>query len=183
MQVQREHTVAWSCTEEERVAWVPSEGTAHTGTDRYVASHHAGGQKPGGRGSMRTGLVRAESSSSLGLGKPPSPQRLGAQLAHCGFWRGLRWPRPELRDNQHTQTCSPAQAPPRRGLVGRPQLSHCPHSDSAPGHSYPCQVHRKVQGSSWWPQGSPCHRPSDRHIRGTGDSALFFCLLPAVARK
>lgn len=116
------------------------------------------------------GLLRAEEASSLGLGKPPSPQRRGHNwhtVASGGGSAGLGLC---AGGSQHTQTCSPGKAPPRRGLLGRPQLSHCPHSDS-----FPCRVHRKGQGSSWWPEGSPCHGPSDRHTRGTGDSALFFC--------
>lgn len=138
-----------------------------------------GWTKAGGSSSMSTGLVKAEESS------PPGPDQTAAVTRCCpAGLLGHSW-------HSAASACAAKQTAHTPAVLAR--RLHAATSWGGPAealsplslglvHCFRCRVHRKVQGSSWRPEGSPCCSPSDHHTRGTAQFP-FFCLLPAVAGK
>lgn len=122
-----------------------------------------GWTKAGGSSSMSTGLVKADQTTAEhGAARQASRGTAGTRgLSLCSE-----------ADSTHPR--SAGQAPPGSDPLGGPAEALSPLSRGLV-HCFRCRVHRKVQGSSWRPEGPPCCSPSDHHPRGT---AQFPFLLP-----
>lgn len=168
----RGHAAAWGASghdEEEQVAeaglekWPVQELQTHAQTGMWP--DQAGGHRPGGSGALGRGVVRAEETTggSNGVAWQASgrscPPHTAQGTATPAVLRGSCVDSACTAHQPCSLACTPAfLAPPFRGHLVRPRLKHCPRLRRVTPS--PARL-RKVEGSSWRPEDSPCCSSSD----------------------